>query len=150
MSTKFLKKLKRLWLRTSCKDSGLNSFTCISDKDSLAVEKRDESSYGNYPDSCFSFSIASRGFSVKKEDIWFEQSSLEAFQKEVAMIADRKISSVKLLAMTELELTVKRVDDLGHFSLSFFVIDLAYKNSATVSVTLETQQLLDFANFLLR
>lgn len=94
----------------------------------------------------FSCDVKSFDFTAKLNSIWFYDDDLATFSKELAKLTTNELEVIRLVAMSDFELTIKKEDDLGHFEVTIKLDNPVQRNSAILTTSLSTQSLLDFAN----
>jgi hypothetical protein len=92
-----------------------------------------------------SFRIESYGFVVELDEIWFYDDDFTSFALRVEKFTSGKGAILELKAFSDFCMTVRPADSQGHFVLKFLLDSPVHGNSASLSVHLETQSLLDMA-----
>ena len=93
----------------------------------------------------FSCRVTSFEFSASINGVWFDDDVLISFSKDLVRLTNNEVTSVKLAAMSDFELNVSSVDNLGHFRAAFNLNSPVQGNNACLTVNLNTQSLIDFS-----
>jgi hypothetical protein len=94
---------------------------------------------------CFHIDVKSMGFSAKLDDVWIDQSDVLEFADELLKLGSGSNIQPKLIVAPDFKIIVERLDGIGHFNATFNLQNSFNKDSASISVKIETQSLEDFA-----
>ena len=110
----------------------------------FAVRKTDFLEQNGSKTYAFHWRTRSYGFSAEVENIWFYRDDILTFLKDAEDVLNQKQTKAVLEAMSDFELVLERVDDLGHFSVRFEVENPIHQNSASITTKFATQVVAEF------
>ncbi|NRA65934.1 MAG: hypothetical protein HRU19_15710 [Pseudobacteriovorax sp.] len=98
----------------------------------------------------FTIDASSYGFSAKCSKIWLEESEIVKFINHSKNIFHSGKGSSPLSAISEFEMSLVAVDQVGHLAFIASFMDLVSKNQAIIHVPVNTQKAIDFCTELNR
>lgn len=108
-------------------------------KSGFEFRKTDFSSANGSKTFGFSWKARSRGFSAEIDNIWFYGDDILDFLSKLKALLSQEQTKAELNAMSDLNIIVEKLDDLGHFSVHISLKDQMYGNSAQIVAELEAQ-----------
>ena len=94
----------------------------------------------------FNFDVKSYGFAGSLSGVWFYYEELNSFIIALNDLVEGKTKQANLNAMSDFVLIITPDDTLGHFSAKFSLLNTISENSADLTVKIETQSLVEFAD----